>query len=1032
MPRIGSGVLYLSALAACAAAQTNSYPYILKTLAGAFPLGDGGPATSALLFFPTAAIPDGAGNLYILDSDNGRIRKVAPGGTISTFALVPAPGFDLKMGADGSFYVGLEGGVLKYSPSGNLTVLAGSGTYGHSGDGGLATNAEVGDVFAVAVDTAGNVYFTETSPAGDYIREVTADGKIHTIAGVAGYGYNGDNLTATSAALNDPSGLAVDNSGNVYVADSGNSRIRKFTVGGTISTIAGNGSYGQPGNGGALAMSFGWPVGLCLDSAGNIYTADSDYDVILKIAPGGPMSVVAGNYWEFGSPGDGPATSASLETPSNVSVDAAGDVFTVEDTHRVRKITPTGNLTTVAGKLHFAGDGGPAVSALLNMPDDLALDSQGNVFIADGFNYRIRKVGTDGNISTWGGTGVPGAPSNGKSASAVPMPYVFAMTPDTVGNLYLAVGYGVLKVTPAGIITNIAGTGAQGNTGDGGAAKSATFEAVTGIAVDAAGNIYVADSGANRVRVIAANTGIINAFAGSGTEGFSGDGGLATGAQLDLYPQAMIVQTPLAVDAKGNVYIGDVNNNRVRMVSTNGIITTVVGNGRFGVPTDGAQAASAPFSDAVSMSVDGAGNLYVSSYTFEEIYMISGGAIRHIAGGAANMPADGMPAVGATFRSDGLKIDGNGDLYAASTNSNMVFKLILNAPTAFTVAGGNNQTGQAGQALANVLKVQLMGRAGTGVAGVTVNFAVTSGTATLSAPSTQTDASGTAGVGVTMGPNAGTVVITATAPGTGMTALTFTETATTPPPVCAVPQPLVTSVNSAGDFGGSPTFAPGSWLEIKGTNLAQSTRPWQGTDFSGVNAPTSLDGVSVTIDGKNAFVSYISPQQINVEAPADGASGPVALVVTVAACPSAPVTVQEAASAPGLLAPSSFNPAGTQYLVAVFPDGTFVGNPNLIPGVAFRPAAPGDTITAYGIGFGGVTPAIAPGTITGVQNSLGNVTASFGSTPAAVGYAGLEPGVVGLYQFNVTVPNVPDGDYPITFQMGAIQTTQKVYLTVHH
>jgi uncharacterized protein (TIGR03437 family) len=247
-----------------------------------------------------------------------------------------------------------------------------------------------------------------------------------------------------------------------------------------------------------------------------------------------------------------------------------------------------------------------------------------------------------------------------------------------------------------------------------------------------------------------------------------------------------------------------------------------------------------------------------------------------------------------------------------------------------------------------------------------------------------------------------------------------------------VAQPVVTSVTSASDFGGGKTFAPGSWLEIKGTNLAQTTRQWTGSDFNGVNAPTSLDGVSVTINGKTAYVGYISPVQINVQAPDDTTAGNVQLSVTTASCTSAGFAVPEAAIAPGLLAPASFKISGTQYLVALFQDGyTFVGNANLIAGVPFRPAAPGDIITAYGVGFGAVTPVSPAGVVASGQDQIPNLTVSFGGTQAQLSYAGLAPGAVGLYQFNIVVPNVADGDYPITFQVGSTTAAQTTYLTVH-
>jgi uncharacterized protein (TIGR03437 family) len=251
--------------------------------------------------------------------------------------------------------------------------------------------------------------------------------------------------------------------------------------------------------------------------------------------------------------------------------------------------------------------------------------------------------------------------------------------------------------------------------------------------------------------------------------------------------------------------------------------------------------------------------------------------------------------------------------------------------------------------------------------------------------------------------------------------------------------PLIASVRSLTDFGGLSNFAPGSWLEVKGSNLAVDTRLWGGSDFLGSNAPTSLDGSSVSIDGNAAFVEYISGGQINVQAPADSATGPVKIAVTTCAGASAPIIVQEAPLAPGMLAPASFfvtgNPpelvANKQYMVALFQDGvTYVGNSGLIPGVPFQPAKPGDSITAYGIGFGGVTPAIAPGVVAGQQNSIPNLTISFGSTPATLTYAGLAPGNIGLYQFDITVPEVADGDSQINISVGGVQVQQKLYVTV--
>jgi len=473
-----------------------------------------------------------------------------------------------------------------------------------------------------------------------------------------------------------------------------------------------------------------------------------------------------------------------------------------------------------------------------------------------------------------------------------------------------------------------------------------------------------------------------------------------------------------------------VDNLKIRMVTQGTrVISTVVGNGTFGRPSNGP--ATGSFSRPAGLAADAAGNLYISSYDYPDVYVVSGGVISRIVGGGLTLPADGAPALPSFFFAQGLKVDSNGDLLAIDVDSNSVRKLILNTPVGFIVADGNNQTAPAGQALPRQLKVQVNGKMGGGVAGVSVNFALTSGSATLNATSALTDANGVAAVTLTLGPAAGTVVVTATISGVTLPALRFTETATAPQATCSVPQPVVTSVGSAGDFGGSSTFASGAWIEIKGRNLAQNTRQWAGDDFSGVNAPTSLDGVIVTINGKRAFVSYISPSQINVQAAADSANGAQPLVVTTAACSSDAVTVQKAAMAPGLLAPSAFAIGGKQYLVATYSDGfTYVGKPGLIAGVPFRAAKPGDSITAYGIGFGDVEPATAPGVIVGASNQIPNVAIEFGDTPAKVSYAGLAPNVIGLYQFNLTVPNVPEGDYLITVRVGAATVPQTLYLTV--
>ena len=260
-------------------------------------------------------------------------------------------------------------------------------------------------------------------------------------------------------------------------------------------------------------------------------------------------------------------------------------------------------------------------------------------------------------------------------------------------------------------------------------------------------------------------------------------------------------------------------------------------------------------------------------------------------------------------------------------------------------------------------------------------------------------------------------------------------------------RPVITSVDSASGYGGYSYFTSGSWLEIKGSNMADPADPrlsaatnpgqWTSSDFNGVNAPTALDGIKVSINGKSAYVWYLSPGQLNVQAPGDSTTGNVAITVTNCNATSSSVMLTRRSLAPGFLAPSNYTANGTQYMVATFAsDGAYVLNTST--GAAFglnsRPAKPGDLIIAYGIGFGDVTPAILPGVIVQQSNTLVNpVTISFGSAPATLAYSGLAGSFVGLYEFYITVPSgLANGDYQINVTQNGSTVPQKMYLTVHN
>ncbi len=320
--------------------------------------GDGGPATEAQLDEPWDVAVDRRGNIYIADTKNHCIRKV-----------------DVR--------------------TGNISTIAGTGTAGYSGDGGSATAAELNSPFSVIVDGSGNVYIADSE--NNRIRRIDRAGIISTIAGTGAESYGGDGGPAATAQLRGPRGVAVDGSGNVYIADTGNERIRRIDRAGIISTIAGTGVEAYGGDGGpAAAAQLDAPRGLTFDGAGNLYFADQWNERIRKIDASGIISTVAGNgSGTYGGDG-GPAASASLQSPASVAVDGAGNIFIGDrNNYRVRKVdAATGVITTVAGNADYglSGDGGPPEAAQLDEPAGLALDSIGNLYIADSHNDRIRKV----------------------------------------------------------------------------------------------------------------------------------------------------------------------------------------------------------------------------------------------------------------------------------------------------------------------------------------------------------------------------------------------------------------------------------------------------------------------------------------------------------------------------------------------------------------------------------------------------------------------------------------------------------------
>jgi trimeric autotransporter adhesin len=571
---------------------------------------NGGPAVNAPLISVVAATVDQAGNVFAADEGNNFIVKVTPAGV--------------------------------------LTIVAGTGVAGTTGDGGLATAAMITGPGAVALDSSGNLYFTD----GNRVREVTQDGIIHTVAGNGSSVYygSGDGGPAIYAYINDPHSLAFDGGGNLYIAD--NSGIRKVDTSGIITTVVN--AYAAQSSGAQLGI----PSGIALDSKATLYISDYWNYRVWKADASGNLTAVAGNG-QYGSSGDGgPATSAELQWPEYISVDPTGVLY-LGDLHRIRKVTPDGAISTIAqlngqslvgtdlsenfyvgaladigvagsgqlfklspsgaitlvagsGAQNYYGDGGPATSAQLREPNGLALDQAGNLYLADSGNSRVRLVTPNGIISTIAGT-TSGFSGDGGLAVNAQLGSPQGLVLDGSGNLYIADGpnHRIRMITPDGIINTVAGTGQPGFSGDGGLATAAELNWPTGLAMDSAGYLYVADTLNYRVRKIAPD-GTITTAAGTGQAGFSGDGGLAVGAQMES-PSAV------AVDSAGNLFIVDsevwngvgFSNQRVRVVNSSGIITTFAGNGIGGYSGDGGPAINAELCYPQGIAVDAAGNVYI-------------------------------------------------------------------------------------------------------------------------------------------------------------------------------------------------------------------------------------------------------------------------------------------------------------------------------------------------------------------------------------------------------------------------------------
>jgi uncharacterized protein (TIGR03437 family) len=545
----------------------------------------------------------------------------------------------------------------------------------------------------------------------------------YTISTIAGSDWIGENVPATSAILLQAEGIVVDPSGNIYISDANNHRVRLLAPNGLIHTIAGNGTAGFAGdNGPAVASQLNSPYGLALDSSGNLYVADLGNARIRRITPSGVISTVAGGG-SLPAGGANEGSNASLvafKAPRNIAINDAG-IFYISDfgAHRVYKMALDGTLTTIAGTGYpgYSGDG-PAPFTQLNYPTAVAADHAGNVYIADSGNHLIRKV-YGGQLSSIARSALPTSLAydgyftlyvSDHSAGQIleiPLPTGTATAINVSatdvaigndGNLYVADLTVVRRVSPAGAAAIIAGGGSLAE-GDGGSATQARLHNPTGAALDSIGNLYIADHDNNRIRRVGLD-GTITTFVGTGVAGNTGDSGPAMIATLNG-------PTSVAFDAKGNLYVADTGNARLRMVTPGGMIYGVA-LGPLTAPAymlfDSAQNLYVADAAAIlkttplgvtttvigglteprGMTFDSSGNFYFSQPKLKQVWMLTPSGSHSLIG------------TGIWSTPEGLAFDGSGNLLVADSGLSKVFS--VNSFGQVTPIAGNGTAGFAGDA----------------------------------------------------------------------------------------------------------------------------------------------------------------------------------------------------------------------------------------------------------------------------------------------------------------------------------------------
>jgi sugar lactone lactonase YvrE len=570
--------------------------------------GDGGPAEKAQLNLPSGVVADKKGNIYISDRSNDRIRVVNKKGIIRTYAGSGVAGFQgdagpaLKAQLDKPFGITLDKAgnlyiadrnnnrVRKVSPDGIITTVAGDGGFFFMGDNGPAYRASVAAPTGVAVDKKGNLYIADRN--NNRIRVVDKFGMIRTVAGTGQQGYNGDSEVARETNLYLPFGLAIASNDDLLVIDRSHYRIRRISPkSGKVETVAGNGLKLFAGDGGpATGATLSFPHGMVVDKDDNLIFSDKGHFRIRKITPEGVINTIGGNG-KRGNVGDNiPALEANFYNVMTIAQGPTGDMFMSSPSGFVSLIrrfdkkgvihdfidTAKPKYLESIRKSKYKGLVQKGAVATITQFSDIVFDPKGNLFISDRLNHQIRKIDYEGNISTIAGTGDSDHDGDGGPALEATFRDPNALASDKKGNIFVAdtANNLIRKIDTKGIITTFAGNGDHADSGDGGPALEAAIRSMDDIEFSPQGELHILGTNTHKVRKITKDGKIVTVV-GKGSAGFFGDDGPAINAML---------KNPAAIsfDSKGNLYIADMGNNRIRKVDKKGIITTFAGTGKFG------------------------------------------------------------------------------------------------------------------------------------------------------------------------------------------------------------------------------------------------------------------------------------------------------------------------------------------------------------------------------------------------------------------------------------------------------------------